>query len=215
MESRRCLQPVPLPAEGRAIWPELRCRWDKQNRLLLESKPWESRGAEEPENTFSGLLNRTGCGYWQPLPPEAKHQILQPLGLPQRPAVFPEHLGCCWAPKGLTDHNPVPLSPASNQATPGSESQISLLPQFPPSLASESLRPQVLQAARWQLCNQQDLCLWVRGQRPVTNGSVCSLFFLFKETTSGGWKNSDPCTREPAVESTMQKGTAASGTEGH
>lgn len=44
--------------------------------------------------------------------------------------------------------------------------------------------------------------------------AVCSLFFPFKETTSGGWKNSVPCTRESAVESTMQEGTAASGTEG-
>lgn len=46
----------------------------------------------------------------------------------------------------------------------------------------------------------------------AANGSVFSLFF--KETTNGGWKNSLPCTRESAVESTMQKGTAASGTEG-
>lgn len=88
----------------------------------------------------------------------AKPPFLGPLSFPQRPPVFPEHSGCCWAPKGLTDHNLIPLSPASNQAFPGSESQISLLPWFLPSLASETHRPQILQAVRRQLWNQQDLC---------------------------------------------------------
>lgn len=131
--------------------------------LLRCKQVGRQRGAEKLEKTFSGLLDH-GLNQDRMWAPAASSTPSLKSSGPWafhggQPPVFPEHLGGCCAPKGLTYPGLFLLSPASNRATGASEGQRNPPPlRLLPSPTSARLRPQLLQAVRRQLWNQKDLC---------------------------------------------------------